>query len=473
MTHKKKYIVNQKYKIKLDSLKKKNTLFFNTQRLFSSNSKLSRLNSNYLALEILKQKKFSNNFLSKLSNKINFLSKKNKKDESFPQIYLQDKKHNFTYLNKDKNFFETLIFNIKNWNKIFYEKIRLTFNSKNFLLFRNLIIGVFALIAFSTTGFTLWYNVFATNTTGVVGEIKYEEKIENFEDYRKWIVQKNGEYSVSYFDLDKDDLTNYEEFLINSNPNNSHTCGNENNDSQNLFNLINPVDCQKIDENNLDYLSKISTIFNINSNHKNNKNENKNINSTEEEENKNTSLLNLFQVSSYEELENLSNNNISNQINKLDIENQLKLNYLKQISKIDNYIEKNRSYEIYDRDLPTPVNGSVYLDISLKYNVPLKYMLAVARLESRFGTDRYTNTGGLTRPGEYKNIYSMGLTDSGNNLNFSDWTQGVESFGKWYKKFNNIGISDCNKWKIYNPNGDYCLKVENLAKEIDYCLNKE
>ncbi|NJK70793.1 MAG: hypothetical protein HC932_00775 [Thermales bacterium] len=64
----------------------------------------------------------------------------------------------------------------------------------------------------------------------------------------------------------------------------------------------------------------------------------------------------------------------------------------------------------------------------------------------------------------------MGLDDSGNNIGFETWEKGVESFGRWYRRFDDAGVLDCNKWRIYNPNGDYCAHVEETANGIDYFL---
>ena len=94
----------------------------------------------------------------------------------------------------------------------------------------------------------------------------------------------------------------------------------------------------------------------------------------------------------------------------------------------------------------------------------------MAQLESRFGTDRYDANGNQNRIGRYKNIYSIGLSST-DSMGFETWEQGVEAFGKWYKYFQDRGVGDCQKWRIFNRNGDYCSKVENQADTIDRFLN--
>jgi hypothetical protein len=180
------------------------------------------------------------------------------------------------------------------------------------------------------------------------------------------------------------------------------------------------------------------------------------------------SLISIFGASSLEDLNNreIDTTNIDRQIEVL----QKQAEYIGLIEKVDKYIAQSRSFEPYDRDYETPVSGAVYVDVSIRYDTPLKYVLAVAQRESRFGTDRYTANGNLTRPGEYKNIFSMGLDDSGNNIGFETWEKGVESFGKWYRRFDDAGVSDCRKWRIYNPNGDYCAHVEETASQIEFFL---
>ena len=184
---------------------------------------------------------------------------------------------------------------------------------------------------------------------------------------------------------------------------------------------------------------------------------------------KKKSVLQVFEVATFTDLDKLNPENIK-QTSKLT---ETKLTYLEMVTKIQKYIQIYRSQDAIDRNYAAPVHPAVYLDVALKYDVPLKYMLALARNESRFGTDRFDSEGNLTRPGEFKNIYSIGLDDSGNNKGFATWEDGVEGFGKWYQKFHKRGVSDCSKWRIYNPNGDYCAKVEALSNEIQIFLDKK
>jgi hypothetical protein len=140
-------------------------------------------------------------------------------------------------------------------------------------------------------------------------------------------------------------------------------------------------------------------------------------------------------------------------------------------NKISEYIEKYRSNEGTNHRFDVPVPSIIFLETSLKYQVPLSYTLTIARLESRFGTDCYTKLS-ATRICKHKNIYSMGLDDSGNNLTFQDWEDGVYAFGKWYQDRVNEGYSTCQMWKRYNPNGDYCSKVMAMAFDIEKYFNE-
>jgi len=134
--------------------------------------------------------------------------------------------------------------------------------------------------------------------------------------------------------------------------------------------------------------------------------------------------------------------------------------------KISDYIDTFRSNEGSNQRFDVPVASVVFLETSLKYQVPLSYTLTIARLESRFGTDCYSQTS-ATRICKHKNIYSLGLDDSGNNMTFQNWEDGVYAFGQWYQDRVDEGYSTCQIWRRYNPNGDYCGKVMSMAIDIE------
>lgn len=331
------------------------------------------------------------------------------------------------------------------------------------------IISIFLLSAsiFGISGFSYYQKFFKQTQPTVAGAMEVAKpKVVNYDEYKTWIESKNeGSFSEPGLDLDKDQLSNYEEFLISSNPISANTCDPKTSDSKNLFQLINPATCKPIDlkdENQAKLFGTLLSVSDSSQRFVESFVEDSKANSTVT----NSSVLDLFGVKEYSEIDKITNESLDQ---KATQEN-LKKDYLKSIQKTKDYIDKYRSYETYDRNYDSPVHPAVYLEMSIKYGTPLKYMLAIARTESRFGTDRYTNSGALTRPGQFQNIYSMGLTDSGSNFGFMAWEEGVESFGKWYKKFQDRGVGDCNKWRIYNPNGDYCSKIENLAAEIEVFL---
>ena len=142
------------------------------------------------------------------------------------------------------------------------------------------------------------------------------------------------------------------------------------------------------------------------------------------------------------------------------------------VERIGQYIEQNRSRDMYDSQAGSPVLAAFYYETAIKYHVPLDQMLAVARSESRFGTDCFTGSGNPTRICTYKNIFSIGLTET-SSLGFQTWEDGVESFGRLYRSRKERGFDDCQIWRIYNPNGDYCSKILNLSAKINIFLNQE
>jgi len=289
--------------------------------------------------------------------------------------------------------------------------------------------------------------------------------------FEKWSIKSVGKVISQEEDSDNDGLSNYQEFHLGTKPDTKYTCDSDNTktDRENLIELVNPVTCKPLSiENEKDLVLLSSIVKNpslqnqiVDLSDSGDKEEDSKI----QEPDNNTDILNYFEVESYKDLDSLNINDFDPQTEPLKIE------YFKKINKIAVYIQKNRSFEEYDKKYQTPSHPAVYLQVSLDYNTPLKYILAVGRLESRFGTDRFDMSGNPTRIHKYQNIFSMGLDDSGNNKSFDNWNDGVESFGRWYQYFEQKQVSDCQKWKIYNPNGDYCAKVEKLASQIQEYLN--
>jgi membrane-bound lytic murein transglycosylase B len=286
--------------------------------------------------------------------------------------------------------------------------------------------------------------------------------------YREWILAtNNGVYSDPDADIDSDGLTNDEERKLGTNPTNPNTCGGEKNDSEKLFYLVNPVNCTPINFEKPEEVALFNQVINVD---KVKKEFVANLNTqpaiqpaSDVFDEKN--LLGLFGVATFNDIDKINLNAVKDEAQSVSKKAELKSKYLSTISKIDKYISQNRSYEPFDRNYLPPAHPAKYLETSLKYNVPLKYVLAVAQAESRFGTDRYTLNGNPTRIGKNLNVYSIGLTDSPNiaDTSFPTWEDGIEAFGKWYKRFNDSGVSDCRKWKIFNPNGDYCAKITDMS----------
>jgi hypothetical protein len=285
------------------------------------------------------------------------------------------------------------------------------------------------------------------------------------EEYKKWSVEQFQAEKRNTADEDGDGLTNYEEFLLRSDPNNANQCGNIKNDGWLLIEGTNPTTCAQFnwdDENQRSlYESFMHTALRKDTINK--------------EIQKTNSILQAAADGVPADNPELYNTDDINQLksnldqiqSKINAKVNSRTDTVNLARKIDSYILLNRSYEPYDRNYEVPVKSEIFITISEKYNVPLKYVLTLAKLESRFGTDRFDDQGALTRPGQYQNMYSIGLDDSGNNATFGGWEAGVEAFGKWYRTFDDRGIDDCRKWRIYNPNGDYCAKVEENARDIE------
>jgi Mannosyl-glycoprotein endo-beta-N-acetylglucosaminidase len=352
------------------------------------------------------------------------------------------------------------------------------------------------------TGNAQWMGKFGEKN--VQADKTKNQKIEN---YDKWIIGSNiDKYSPPGDDIDNDGLNNYEEFLIGSNPINKNTCNPAVDDNQNLINLVDPANCLPIDFSVQGQLQKFKDILNITPELEQ-KYQNQGIqNQAIEIPLVIKSLISVSQssaaiVTDIVPLPSIETSpptkptfiEVSAEIKapKIITENQIasipfveskkveveKVETIEPKSSVNaasvqQYIDQYRSYDKYDNQIANPVNADYFINMSEKYGVPLRYTLALARSESRFGTDQFNQDGSGNRIGRHLNMYSIGLDDDGGSITYPSWEAGVDAFGRWYTKFENQGYSDCAKWRIYNPNGDYCQKIENLANQIqNYIAN--
>jgi hypothetical protein len=105
-------------------------------------------------------------------------------------------------------------------------------------------------------------NINSTDKVANAAEVaKKTELQQKMEAYSEWIKNlNNGQFIDPNTDSDKDKLTNYEEFVIGSNPFSASSCNERINDSENLLNLINPSTCRGI---NLEDPNDIKTFGDI------------------------------------------------------------------------------------------------------------------------------------------------------------------------------------------------------------------
>ncbi|NJS41556.1 hypothetical protein HC766_04370 [Candidatus Gracilibacteria bacterium] len=207
--------------------------------------------------------------------------------------------------------------------------------------------------------------------------------------YKEWMLEYSADLELPDEDLDVDGLTNMEEFLIGSNPAKATTCGDKRKDAEKLIELTDPVTCKQISLENTQAIKKYEEIVDFA------KLRNSFFKEIIKEESAETeqkvdanSLQSVFGVDSVEGLNSVSldKSKIDFQIKQLEEQKKV----IDLIAKVDEYIKLNRSLEPYDREYEIPVSGAVYVDVAKRYDTPLKYVLAIAQRESRFGTDRYT-----------------------------------------------------------------------------------
>lgn len=286
--------------------------------------------------------------------------------------------------------------------------------------------------------------------------------------FDSWMLQKTGAVTVRDEDTDGDGLTNYEEFLLGSDPSSEYSCDNEKKDVELVLEFVNPGTCNPVNLESELELQEFSDIVNVELIQQGFVESLAEVPEVAENSSGAVTVKEVFGATSLEELNGITEETVNTEEEQKRIAQ--KAEYIELIRKVDAYMLQNRSLEPYDRNYDIPVTGAVYVQVAEQYDMPLKYVMAISQRESRFGTDRYDNNGFLTRPGQYENIVAMGLDDSGNNMSFGSWEGSLEALGKWYRRFDDAGVDDCRKWRIYNPNGDYCERINQVVAEFEYFM---
>jgi hypothetical protein len=484
-------IIAKKFKSKLNQFQ--NTDFSSSDRIdvkaFGSSSFLNGLESNQNQdfFQFKTPPKFDASDIPQFSDRNNFKSV----DSYFTRVNLPE-------LNKEIHN-SNLRKNIRNVNKLKRYSVSTLFTT---------VIIIFCTLFL--TGNAQWMGKFGEKNV----QAEKNKSIKTV-GYEKWIASNNlGKYSPPGDDLDKDGLNNYEEFLIGSNPTNKNSCSVGTTDNQNLLNLIDPTTCQPINFTAPGQISRFKELLNITpefiSKYQNQSIQNQSFDTPSVQVDSTIISVSTSSANMVTDILHVPNGEVDSSkaaifieastkilSPKLTVQNvfiekapeikaaeQVKTAEITELVKepkveipapknsvnvfaVQQYIDQYRSYDNYDNQIQNPVSAQYFIDMSARYKVPLKYSLAMARSESRFGTDQFNQDGSDNRIGRHLNMYSIGLDDAGGSITYPSWEAGVDAFGRWYTKFENQGYSDCAKWRIYNPNGDYCQKIENLASQIE------
>ena len=280
------------------------------------------------------------------------------------------------------------------------------------------------------------------------------------------------EWSRGYFgktidpqgDADADGLTNWEEFLLGSNPTKFSNCENKLSDAQSLFSEIDPGTCLAIHSNDEVVRSKYAKIIDFDILAQSLVRTPKNIVLKEQ------SLSQLFNIADISQIDYSTDDVLAKSQAELLAKKQ---NYLLQMRAIAEYVTTNRSYGPYDRNFAPPVHPAVFVDTAIKYNVPLKYIVVLAKYTSKFGTDAYDDSGKSTMTSTRKNMYLLGGSAVSGVQQFDTWEEGVDSFGQWYSFSEEKGVIGCKKWALFSTSADFCNQVETDAAQFETIIKKE
>jgi hypothetical protein len=139
------------------------------------------------------------------------------------------------------------------------QKMRMTNKIKRYSLSAAFATVILVICTVFLTGNAQWLGQISNKS--VMASRSLDKKSQKYE---QWIQSQNSnKYSPPGNDLDQDGLNNFEEYLIESNPNNKNSCYNGQTDNENLINLIDPVTCKPIDMTSKIEVEKFAPILNI------------------------------------------------------------------------------------------------------------------------------------------------------------------------------------------------------------------
>jgi hypothetical protein len=127
------------------------------------------------------------------------------------------------------------------------------------------------------------------------------------------------------------------------------------------------------------------------------------------------------------EVSNNFNYNISDYLN---VESENNINHNNNDNRLNDLTEKADKYlkRFPITELPTnyQIDGRTIAEASIKYDIPLEFILAVGQIESRFLTNEKAVRGRKT-----KSIFGLGLYDNGQNvISYPNARKSVDDFAK-------------------------------------------
>ena len=265
-------------------------------------------------------------------------------------------------------------------------------------------------------------------------------------------------------DNDQDGLTNWEEFLLGSNPTKFSNCENKLSDAQSLFSEIDPGTCLAIRPDDAEVRVKYAKIIDFDVLAQSLVRTPKNMVLKEQ------SLSQLFNIADISQIDYSNDTALIKSQAALLAKKQ---NYLLQMRAIAEYVNTNRSYGPYDRNFAVPVHPAVMVDTAIKYNIPLKYIVVLSKYTSKFGTDTYDDSGKPNTVLVHKNMYLLGGSAISGMQQFDTWEEGVDAFGQWYSFSEEKGVVGCTKWALFSTGTDFCNQIETDAAQFEIITKKE
>jgi hypothetical protein len=266
-------------------------------------------------------------------------------------------------------------------------------------------------------------------------EVEYRIQT-NDPSYQNWANSSIASLKNGSDDPDKDGLTNYQEYLLGSNPFNKYSCSNQS-DLELVIDLRNPNGCKEIDFEDSKEINKFFEVF-------------KSSNVINEQ-------IKNFDPSINDDIPTGNIEPIKSQIDASVIEKYM----------LDSFSQKRN---ISSDNLP--ISAQDFIEISEKYSINISILLANSA-PTEYGlrdvTSKINSEGNIEKT---NNVTRLGSLNSP-AYRFGNKKNSLITFALWYQYMKARSVPECKIVEILSNDIDECKNIQKHQEYIEKLLSNQ